>query len=126
MKEANEGMDHVVIGRLLKATREENGNTQLDIAKALGYRNVNFIYLIEQGRANIPVAKIPDIIKAYKIDRYFALAIVKNLHPDIWRLFTDIIMINKKELQDFPTFERKINEVYREKAEEHGLILEAV
>lgn len=121
MKKESEGIDHVVIGKILKANREANGDTQLNIATKLGYRNVNFIYLIEQGRANIPVSKILDIVSAYSVDRHFGLAIVKHLHPDIWTLFKAMAKWSHKEMKNFSEFEKKIDQAYIEKAKEQGL-----
>lgn len=121
MKKQNEGLDHIVIGRALKAIREESGQTQLNIASQLGYRNVNFIYLIEQGRSNIPVGKILDLVEAYKINKNFAMAIVKHLHPDIWDLFKAMVKQNYSEMKDFDSFEANIEGAFVKKAEEYGV-----
>ena len=72
------------IGAILKAQRENINISQRQVAEALGYRNVNFISMIESGRSNPPLGKLPEITKAYQLDYKFVALMVKALYPEAW------------------------------------------
>ena len=68
----------------LKARREELGKSQAEIAKALGYKNANFLSVLENGKVRLPFAKLTTIARAYEVEPYFLNVMVKTLYPEIW------------------------------------------
>jgi transcriptional regulator with XRE-family HTH domain len=79
------------IGRLLKAKREEQNISQRDIATILGYRNINFVSMIESGRSSPPLSRLPDIIRAYGLEASFILPILKLVFPDTFSAIVEIL-----------------------------------
>ena len=86
------------IGAILKAQRENINISQRQVAEALGYRNVNFISMIESGRSNPPLGKLPDIVRAYQLDYKFVALMVKALYPDAWT--TMFYVLDKSQSDD--------------------------
>jgi transcriptional regulator with XRE-family HTH domain len=84
---------HALVGAIMKAHREELDQSQRDVAMKLGYRNVNFISMIENGRSNVPADRILDIVKAYEFDNDLLIAFFKLLHPQSWKLMLDILKV---------------------------------
>lgn len=104
-----ESVSHIVIGNILKTQRSQNDITQSEIAQVLGYRNLNFVSMIESGRSNIPINKILKLVKAYGLDGEFALSIIRELHPDIWSLIVDIVTQNKKAFINIEKLDAEID-----------------
>jgi transcriptional regulator with XRE-family HTH domain len=82
VKKENIAVNANRIGALLKAKREGIYKSQRDIALELGYRNINFISMIESGRSSPPLSRLPDIAKAYDLSEDFTLVMLKKLYPD--------------------------------------------
>ena len=70
------------LGRLLYEQRKRIGRNQGDIAKVLGYVNVNFISMIESGKSKIPINRIADLVDAYSMNPEFILVILHIEYPD--------------------------------------------
>ena len=76
---------------LLKCQREMLGLPQSEIAKRLHYRHTNFISMLENGASKIPVARIPAIVKAYKLNHMFVAIIIKQVYPELWVLIKETL-----------------------------------
>jgi transcriptional regulator with XRE-family HTH domain len=88
LREANKD---VLIGEILRQQRLLLSLSQRDIALKLGYRNINFISMIEHGNSRLPFGKLPEIVKAYQLDQFFLPIIVRALYPEAWGVFLQII-----------------------------------
>ena len=84
------------IGAILKARREDIDKSQREIAEALGYRNINFISMIESGRSNPPLARAIDICNAYELPYEFVPLMVRELYPDTWQVILAILNQGKE------------------------------
>jgi transcriptional regulator with XRE-family HTH domain len=121
MNKQDKTLNHLTVGNILKSQREKIGSTQNDIAQALGYRNINFISMIESGRSNIPVSRILDIINAYQMENIFGLVILRELHPDIWKLFLDMVVMCKNEIDSPNKLEKTLEKKTRKLLKDHEL-----
>ena len=83
------------IGAVLKAKREDQGMSQRDIALALGYRNINFISMIESGRSNPPLSRLNDIARAYGMESDFVVIMLKELYSDTWGIIKELLITHK-------------------------------
>jgi transcriptional regulator with XRE-family HTH domain len=92
------------VGRILMEQRNRLGLSQGDIAKALGYVNVNFISMLESGKSKIPVNKIDELVVAYHLPTEFILVILRVMYPDyfetIHRVTKKAPRIFKKAMKD--------------------------
>lgn len=72
-------------GEFLKRWREELNFSQQELTSMLGYKNVNFVSMIERSMAKIPADKIVDFSRAYMIPTHvFSALILKSSYPKIW------------------------------------------
>lgn len=105
------GDNIVIIGELLKRQRESLQLSQREIGDKVGYRNYNFISMLENGIHNLPIAKIPGIVKAYKLEPVFMGVFVKYLYPEIWEVFRTL----RQELATQHMTIEDINELFESK-----------
>jgi len=84
------------IGAILKAKREEQNKSQRDVALELGYRNVNFISMIESGRSNPPLSRMSDICRVYDMEPEFLPMMVRLIYPETWEVVTTLLMQGKE------------------------------
>ena len=70
------------IGLILSRQRNRCGLSQSDIAKKLGYANVNFISMIESGKSKIPINRVDELVAAYQLAPEFILVILRTIYPD--------------------------------------------
>jgi hypothetical protein len=54
----------------------------------LGYKNYNYISMLENGRSNIPVKRVMDIVKAYKFEDAVIPVFIKKLLPNVWEIIS--------------------------------------
>lgn len=76
------GISSMDIGRVLQEQRKKIGLSQGDVAKQLGYVNINFISMIESGKSKIPVNKIDSLVMAYQLRPDFTLAVLQCQYSD--------------------------------------------
>ena len=77
-------------GEFMKRHRESKGYSQQDMTDMLGYKNVNFVSMIERGLAKIPADRIKDFASAYFIQpNIFYALILKSSYPEIWSVLED-------------------------------------
>lgn len=92
------------IGRVLTGQRKRVGLSQGDVAKQLGYVNINFISMIESGKSKIPINKIDQLILAYQMNTEFMLVVLRCYYPEyleaIIRLAKRIPKIFKDAIAD--------------------------
>lgn len=72
-------------GELLSKIRGEKGYSQRDIAKKLGYKGHNFIYLVERGKSKVPADKVDAFVDAYEADVRVSSVLISAFHPEIWK-----------------------------------------
>lgn len=108
----------ILVGKILKAMREKNGETQLSIAINMGYQNSNFIYLIEQGRASIPAGKLLDFLRAYKASDLFTAACVRLLYPDLWNIMGVLVKKHHTSMADMEAFAEKARAEFVKEAQD--------
>jgi transcriptional regulator with XRE-family HTH domain len=91
----------IILGKILRAWRERQGILQKEVCEALGYKNSNYISMLEAGRTSVPVGRIADVVEAYKIDPEFALAILKGLYPEYFDMVLRVVeLTNVKNRAD--------------------------
>lgn len=85
--------DRDKIGRLMKQYRRQNELTAKEIADKIGFKNSNYISMIESGKSQskAPVNKIKFFADAYQADVRLKAALLRVAHPDIWSLFLDMM-----------------------------------
>ena len=107
------GVSPEEIGRVLREHRARIGLSQSDIAKSLGYANVNFISMIESGKSKIPVNRVDDLVSAYQMSPEFTLVILRAEYPEY---LTTIIRLAKRIPRIFKEFisdpDEEINTIY--------------
>jgi len=79
------------VGAILKAQRENQNMSQRDVAHLLGYRNINFISMIESGRSNPPLARLADIAVAYGMDAEFVPTMLREIYPETWEIIKTLL-----------------------------------
>ena len=79
------------VGAILKAQRESQDMSQRDVAHLLGYRNINFISMIESGRSNPPLARLADIVVAYGMDAEFVPTMLREIYPETWEIIKTLL-----------------------------------
>lgn len=73
------------LGVWLKGLRNDLDVNQETITKSLGYKNLNFISMIERGKANIPSNMIVMFSRAYNADQVvFMAATLISTYPEMW------------------------------------------
>ena len=96
----NKFLNSVNIGLILKAQREHLNLSQKDVADRLGYRNYNYISMLERGASTISIPKIPSIIDAYELPVEFSIVIAKGLYPEFYEaMFYMVKAISGKDIQ---------------------------
>lgn len=101
----------VEIGRILADQRKRIGISQGDVARELGYVNMNFISMIESGRSKIPMNRVDDFVYAYRMNPEFILVILRVMYPDILdsilrlankipKIFKGFIKNNDEEIEE--------------------------
>lgn len=78
------------LGRFIKAQRESLDMGQRHLAKELGYRNINFISMIETGTSKIPLNKIPRFVNALRLPPVFMGIIMREIYPECWQTFLEM------------------------------------
>lgn len=64
--------------------RSELSFTQHDVAKGLGYKNFNFISILESGRSEIPIEKVPEICRVLKMDtKWYLEKVMRKRWPGV-------------------------------------------
>jgi transcriptional regulator with XRE-family HTH domain len=72
------------LGRFLRMRREELGLSQLQLARALGYKWGNFIGMIETGSAMFPFDRWDDFAKELQIPKHeFLRLVMSELFPKV-------------------------------------------
>ncbi|MFP5213901.1 MAG: helix-turn-helix domain-containing protein [Acidobacteriota bacterium] len=107
------------IGAILKARRESLGLRQLDVARALNYRNANYISMVEHGSTTISVARLPNVLKVYDMPKAFALVILKALYPDVFDMVFYVVEAASK--MDFETATDEVIEQVKGYLKQYGL-----
>jgi transcriptional regulator with XRE-family HTH domain len=124
-KEGDESMsveiNHQTVGALLKARRENLDISQREIAHRLGYRNINFISMLESGRSNIPIGRLADVLGAYEIDGFLSIA-AKGLYPECWNLMLKIIQKHPEFAnKDTKEIDKEMDGAFKTTLQEYGL-----
>ena len=73
-------------GKMIKKYRDENGFTQLDLAKhpRLNYKYSNFIGMLESGRSEFPLKRWEDFAEAIEADKTeFMVAALTDIFPNM-------------------------------------------
>jgi len=101
------------LGRLMRQWREKNGLSQREVAGRLGYRNINFVSMLEHGWSNIPIGKIPAIVKAYDFPPEMNLIILREVSSEVW---ATLMVLNEKVIKSkaFPGAIERSDEIYKE------------
>jgi transcriptional regulator with XRE-family HTH domain len=84
----NQQLNQIIVGNILKEQRESQGLSQIDVAMELGYKNYNYISMLENGRSNIPVKRVMDIVRAYKFEDSVIPVFIKKLLPNVWEIIS--------------------------------------
>jgi transcriptional regulator with XRE-family HTH domain len=73
-------------GEWLKLVRKVKNISQGDVAREIGANTANFISKIERGESRVPVERIEELARGYRIEEIvFAEAVFRNFMPEIWR-----------------------------------------
>jgi transcriptional regulator with XRE-family HTH domain len=69
-------------GKMLKQAREQQGVSQGELAKALGYSSPQYVSNYERGLCLPPMKKIKTIIKATNLDSQKVYEVLKNYYDE--------------------------------------------
>lgn len=76
----------------LQKRRDILDKSQSELAREAGYRNANFISMIESRGATIPVERVPGLSKGYNLKYHaFMKALIMTRYPDMWKGFMSIL-----------------------------------
>ncbi len=76
------GISFKDVGNVLSEQRKRIGICQGDIAKQLGFANMNFISMIENGKSKVPINRIDDLVNAYQLAPEFILVVLQAEYPE--------------------------------------------
>ena len=83
---------NIKVSDYLSRMIEYSGKTQIEIAKEIGYPNVNMITLFKQAKTKVPVNKVPLLAKSLGIDPVNLLRIVLSEYsPEVWDALEEIL-----------------------------------
>lgn len=104
----------LVVGQILKFSREALGLSLRDMKTPLGYRYANFISMVENGHSKIPLVRISDFCRAYGLEGDFAAVIVKYQYEDIWMVLKNTISgAEGLFCQDIEKIDEKVEELLK-------------
>ncbi|MBI9078243.1 MAG: helix-turn-helix transcriptional regulator [Pseudodesulfovibrio sp.] len=84
------------IGIYLSIVRRRKGLTQEKIAKRLGHSGPNFVSRVEKGKAVIPIGKIGEFSKAYKLPvAPFGRLILSRIYPEAYETLIAILQTDE-------------------------------
>ncbi len=46
--------------------------------------------MVENGRTNVPLARIADFIQAYELSPLLIMVFLKEIYPDVWAAFSSV------------------------------------
>lgn len=108
------------VGKLLKRKREELGGTQKEIARVMDYKSANYVSMLETGSSKIPFTKIPEITRAYCLDRLYIVIIIRQLYPEHWNLIKELMRaVPELDAIVHETLEKDVAEMYDEALDEY-------
>lgn len=119
----NEQIGKVIVGSMLRKSRETNGYAQRDVAITLGLANPNYLSMIEKGTHTIPIKRLWDFINAYRLSKTHGLAVIKMTNEDIWTTIimgVEACMASKAKVEELKT---KVDEIIEAEASEAGVTL---
>ena len=103
-------LDNDFGANLLKARRQELNLMQREIATALGYKGPNFVTLVENGRASVPLDKLPRLIKAYQMTPEMYWVICFSYFKNMVEAFHSLFGLDKEKLEmPFHDFEKVVS-----------------
>lgn len=106
----DKSLNSITIGLILKAQREHLNLTQKEVADALGLAHYNYISMLERG-AKIPLLRIFDIVRIYKLDPMFAIAMIKALRPEDYGIAFEMVeFIHGKTMSEVDAEIQKISD----------------
>jgi transcriptional regulator with XRE-family HTH domain len=79
-----EKLNRVQIGAFLKKLRLRKGLSQYEIATQVEVASINFISMLENGKATIPMDKFKKYMKAYGATHEESLFFFGSNWPDAW------------------------------------------
>jgi transcriptional regulator with XRE-family HTH domain len=82
----------VSVADYLTAQISLSGKTQQEIARECGFEKPNIISMFKQGKAKLPLARLPAMARALGVDprRLLALA-MREYEPEVWRSIQDLL-----------------------------------
>lgn len=92
------------IGMTVKNWRLHNDISQAQLAKAIGYKNGQFISNLERGLASIPHDKILILCEVLNIETEWIIDAILQDHRKEMSMCIDMCIIKKKELPYLPKF----------------------
>jgi transcriptional regulator with XRE-family HTH domain len=115
-------MSEVTIGTFLKKMREKNNLSQKEVAGSLNYKNINFISMVENDVSKIPVNRIMDFVKAYRLKPFLGLVIVREVYGEIWKAMIETEKVASKFI-DFPfaKLDKRIQSLYEKELKKCGI-----
>jgi len=92
------------IGKTVKTWRLHNDISQARLAKAIGYKNGQFISNLERGLSSIPHEKILILCEVLNIETEWIVDAILQDHRKEITTCIDMCIIKKKELPSMPKF----------------------
>jgi transcriptional regulator with XRE-family HTH domain len=73
------------LGSYFKRKREENGLTQLEVSRALGYTSSQYISNFERGLCTPPMKKLKQLVKLFRLDENEVLRMLVEQYEEYMR-----------------------------------------
>ncbi|MBF0101891.1 MAG: helix-turn-helix transcriptional regulator [Desulfobacterales bacterium] len=99
ISEINDTMALVIMGHIFREYRERMGRSQAEICKMIGYKNPNYITMVETGRTKLPINKVLLAAKKYDLGKYGVPFLVKMLYPEVWSIILQILKDNSEDIK---------------------------
>lgn len=102
----------VTVAEFVSCWLRRSGKTQVEIAREVGLRNANFVSMIKNGKARIPMNRIPALAQALKLcprDLFFRC--LKEYEPDLFTTMQSILpgaFLSDEEIETLTLFRKRI------------------
>jgi transcriptional regulator with XRE-family HTH domain len=89
----------LALGKKVKLLREQNDVTQVDLAKALGFKSTGTISLVENGIKGLKVASIIKLAHFFQVHPAVLISPIEMEKDDL-KMFSDLMILTERKRKD--------------------------
>ena len=122
--EISEQIGKVIVGNMLRKMRLETGALQRDLAVDLEMANPNYLSMIEKGTHTIPVRRLGDFTRVYKLDKIDSMCVIRLTSSDVWYAVLDALKMQDNGEKIVAKLEKATEKRVREMAKDLNLSID--